>query len=237
MSINRYVFLISILLVASFLIAYWYFNKIVDDKIVTIQKAATIQNEFGFSFTIFRHPNEGNVWVRFSLPESSSEKLDKNNPPIIWIGGSPPRHMATSKEFQESIDAIGGDFDVYEWRPKQVAVVVWHGIIKEGFSQDIIDLLQGDKIKVRYFLNSGAVNETFFSLNGRAESIAQALDISQTIDNVAQQKAENFRKAYSAALGKCKIGTKESDSCFSKLKSCRENSGMDVDKLNACVKL
>lgn len=190
MIIHRHTLLVSILLVASAAFTYQYFDKVDDNTIETINKIATIKNESGFSFSVYRQPAKENVWVRFSLPENSIEQFDKKNPPIIWIGRGEPRYMATSKEFQESINAVGSDLVVYEWQPKQVAVVVWHGIVEQGFSHDIIDLLQGGEIKVRYSLDSGSTNETYFALNGMADSIAHAIDINPTIDVEAQQQAE-----------------------------------------------
>lgn len=182
MLLHRYISLALILLATSLVVTYWYFDRFDDNKTVIIQKMATIKNQSGFGFSVYRHPSERNVWIRFTLPENSVEQFDKDNPPVIWIGDGAPRYMATSKEFQASLNAVGSDLVVYEWRPNQIAVVVWHGIAEEGYNQDIIDLLQGDQIKVRYFLRTGTAKETSFSLKGMADPIAQAIDIGSTTD-------------------------------------------------------
>lgn len=182
MRVHRNILLATVLLAASTAFAYWFIDNNAENKINAIQKMATIQSESGFSFSVYRLPSDDQVWARFSLPENSSDQLDKDKSPIIWIDANAPRHMSTSKEFQESLHVVGSDLVVYEWRPKQIAVVIWHGIIEEGLNQDIISLLQGDEIKVRYFLSSGEVKDVIFTLKGKASSIAQALDISGSLE-------------------------------------------------------
>ena len=64
----------------------------------------------------------------------------------------------------------------YNWEPKTIGFIVWHGIEEEGYGV-VGELLSGKKFRIRYYLNSVDRRTINIDLNGSKETIIKGLNL------------------------------------------------------------
>jgi|GEM_PF-6612547 len=110
------------------------------------------------------------VWFSLALPVKSFEQIDSRRAPIIRID----RHPANDMETARAVTARGL-MNVYEWSPRIVHSVVWHGDRSEVESEALRQLRTGSTLRVRYYTAGGNIVEFTVPLEGADAAITQAI--------------------------------------------------------------
>lgn len=211
--------------------ADWKVDSHVDAMTDETKKKAIVENERGHSFYIYRLSEGGPVWGNFSLSKKMFEQVDWKKPPIYRIDKNEPVNLAKMKETQE----MGLGIQAYEWEPKWVNFLIWHGKTDEGIANNLVQLMEGNKVVFRYYLSTGGYKDTSFSLEGADSAISEAIGISSKIDHSAQQKAKEYREALIIETKKCRKNMSTFKYCFSKINDCRKQSGNNIENFKLCV--
>jgi hypothetical protein len=154
----------------------WQVLSHVDSMTDELKKAASVTNEAGYKFSIYRIQPSGKVLANFSLPENSLDHISFETPLIYRIDKNEPFDTSIYKSLQE---LVGGN--VYEWQPTWVNFYIWSGDIKEGINDQIKDIMRGKKLLIRYYLVTGGYREASFGLDGCAKAISEAIDIDTSL--------------------------------------------------------
>jgi hypothetical protein len=210
--------------------AEWKVDKHVDSMTDEERKMAIVKNEQGHSFSIYRLSKDGPVWGNFSLSQEMFDQVDWKKAPIFRIDQNKPNDLAGVKRLQDSFGV-----KAYEWEPKWVNFLIWHGKQDEGISDNIVNLMEGQKLVFRYYLSTGGYKDTEFSLNGAASAISEAIDINANIDHAAQEKSKDFIQAVSAETMKCRVNMSTFNTCFAHVTACSNQSEKDAAKFMACM--
>jgi hypothetical protein len=151
--------------------ADWKVDKRVDAMTDDIKKKAIVANESGHTFSIYRIFQGGPVWGNFALSEGMFDQVDWRKPPIYRVDKNEPENLARMKEMQD----MGLGIHAYEWKPKWVDFLIWHGKEGEGIAKNLVQLMEGKTVIFRYFLSTGGSKDTSFSLIGAAPAISEAI--------------------------------------------------------------
>jgi hypothetical protein len=180
--------------VHAFAWADWGTEERIDAMTDEVKKTAIVKNELGHTFSVYRISPGGEVWGNFALSDGRFDQVDWEKPPIYRVDKEEPTNLERMKKMQE----MGLGIHAYEWEPKWVNFLIWHGKADEGVANDLVQLMEGQKVVFRYYLSTGGYKDTTFTLKGAASAISHAIGISSKIDHSAQQKNEEFKKAYLA---------------------------------------
>jgi hypothetical protein len=215
----------------SIALADWKVEKRVDPMTDEVKKTAVVKNELGHTFSIYRLSEGGPVWGNFALSEGMFDQVDWKKPPLYRIDKNEPEDLSRMKKMQD----MGLGIHAYEWEPKWVNFLIWHGKEDEGIAKSLVQLMEGKTVVFRYYLSTGGYKDTSFSLKGAAPAIAEAIGISQRIDHSAQQKTEEFKNVYLAESKRCRQDMNSFKACFSKVNECRKQAEQDIEKFKSCV--
>nr|VFK12413.1 MAG: hypothetical protein BECKLPF1236A_GA0070988_1007011 [Candidatus Kentron sp. LPFa]VFK28601.1 MAG: hypothetical protein BECKLPF1236C_GA0070990_1006911 [Candidatus Kentron sp. LPFa] len=172
---RKFLLLIIGLSVHSLSIADWKIDKHLDTMTDEIKKTAIVKNELGHTFSIYRISKGGPVWENFALPNGTLDQLDWEIPLIYRIDKNKATDLANHKRVQE----MGVGIHAYEWKPKWINFLMWHGKEDEGIAEDIVQLMEGQKVAFRYYLSAGGYKETSFTLKGAASAISGTIGIGE----------------------------------------------------------
>ena len=172
--------------------AQWQYEENVAVMTDETKRRAVVVNEKGHSFSVYRVSEGEHVWANFSISSDSFDQIDSDKPPMLRVDKHAPLDLQEVKKLGallDSLEHVKGSS--YQWEPKWVNFLIWHGDVQQGLAAFLIQVMQGEKLTVRYYLPTGGYKDTVFSLVGSAPVIAQALDIPLEIDT----EVEDARKA------------------------------------------
>jgi phosphoribosylformylglycinamidine (FGAM) synthase-like amidotransferase family enzyme len=72
---------------------------------------------------------------------------------------------------------MGLGIHAYEWEPKWVNFLIWHGNENESIAKDLVHLMKGKRVVFRYYLSTGGHKDTSFTLKGSVSAITSAIGI------------------------------------------------------------
>jgi hypothetical protein len=197
------------------------------------KKSAYVRNSDDHQLTIYRISDGGVVWCNFRLSNNSFDQISSEKLPIYRVDKNEPVDLSGLKGLHNP--RLG--MNLYEWEPKWINFVLWHGKEKDGWSKDLINFMEGQSIVFRYYLPTGGYKETTFSLDGAASSIAKAIDITATVDHKKQTDKQEMKPLITDYVTRVCIGIKSRPArqeCFAKVTNCSEQS-QNVDELKACL--
>lgn len=215
----------------SLALAEWKVTERVDAMTDEVKRTAIVKNNEGHSFSIYRISKGGAVWGNFALSERRFDQVDWGNPPMYRVDKNKSVSLEKMKKTQELFPNI----QAYEWEPKWVNFLIWHGKEDEGIADNLVQIMEGNKIVFRYYLSTGGYKDTFFTLKGSTSAISEAIGINEKIDHSAQQKGKKFRQAYIAETKKCQQNMRTFKSCFSRVKECRNQANNDLSSFKLCM--
>jgi hypothetical protein len=213
-------------------LADWRIDERIDTMTDEVKKTAFVKNEYGHKFSIYRISKDGTVWGNFALSDGTFDQVDWEKTPIYRVDKNEPTNLARMKQTQD----MGLGIHAYEWEPKWVNFLLWHGKEDEGIANDLVQLMEGEKVAFRYYLSTGGYKDTTFSLKGAATAISGAIGISSEIDHSAQQKNEEFKLAVLSESKRCQQNMKTFKLCFTQVSECRKKANQDIYKFKACLK-
>ncbi|MEL0630731.1 hypothetical protein [Psychromonas aquatilis] len=215
---------------SSYSVADWKVTSKVDSMTDQIKKTAEVNNPLGHKFSIYRLSKGGKVWANFKLSNDVFDQVDWERPPIFRVDKNEPTNLQSKVKLQKM------GFNAYDWSPKWVNFLIWHGKSEEGISVDLGLIMKGDTILFRYYLSTGGFKETTFSLNGASAAISEAIDIEPNLLSSAPlQMTKEFKEAYVAEIKKC-TKTKNFVGCATPVKECKSKFENNVDKFLLCTK-
>ena len=209
----------------------WGVEKRVDAMTDEVKKTARVENEFGHTFSIYRLTKDGPVWGNFSLSKEMFDQVDWEKPPIYRVDKNKPINLSDMKQLHK----MGVGVSAYEWTPKWVNFLIWHGKQAEGIATELVQLMEGEKVVFRYFMFTGGYKDTSFSMKGAASAISEAIGINPEIDHAAQQGSEEFKKALIDETTLCRQNMSTFKSCFTTVNDCRKQAEQNIDKFKSCM--
>jgi len=212
--------------------ADWRVVERIDAMTDEVRKSAIVDNDHGHSFSVYRLSAGGPVWGNFSLSERKFDQVDWEKPPMYRVDRHEPVNLKRMKDMHE----MGLGIQAYEWEPKWVNFLIWHGKEEEGIAENLVELMEGEKVVFRYYLSTGGYKDTAFPLSGAAAAISTAVGIDAEIDHSAQRKAEEFKDAYTAESKKCQRDLSTFKRCLERMEVCRKQSEYDVDRFQNCMR-
>lgn len=215
-------------------IAGWTLESTKDSMTDRTKKEASVQNEAGHRFTVYRGPNEA-AWATFSVATSSGDTIAPRRAPMLRVDSFAPHDLETSRTVTESNVGVR----LYVWEPSFINFLVWHGKASEGRSTLLNELMSGNKVVFRYFLGTGGYKETTFSLDGAGSAIAESLGISLQADPEKEAAIQAMRGAQAIAHRGClQQGQRAVDLkvCLDKVDVCRRQANGDVPTFEACLR-
>lgn len=198
--------------------AQWQFSEHKDAMTDEVTKAAIGRSAAGHVLQVYRVKG-GAVWATLSIPESVFHQFAHDGPVTTRIDSNPPQ------EFGDRSRALAGLGlpSMWSWKPKFVSFLVWHGKDSNGRARFISELLNGDRLLVRYRRAADAPFDVEFKLDGAQAALMQALDIPATPspDDIASAAAaRQSALALDAALDRCRPLDRLASACLAEVRKC-----------------
>lgn len=225
------VFMIS-LAFHSAVLASWKVDESVDPMTDEVRKTAIVENDLGHTFSVYRISEGGPVWGNFALSDGMFDQVDWEKPPIYRVDKNEPTNLARMKKLQE----MGLGIHAYEWEPKWVNFLIWHGKENEGMANGLVQIMEGEKVVFRYYLSTGGYKDTTFPLKGASSAISDAIGISSEIDSAVQKRNEEFTQAFLTESKRCQEDMSSFKSCFAEINECKGQANRDVNRFKACFR-
>ncbi len=167
---------VLIFVVPNAALAEWTTVTKVDSMTNEVRKSAFVENSLGHRFSVYRIPSDDNrVWGNFAISQKVFDLIDGEKLIQFRIDKHDAKDLRESVKLQKLMQRLGETRPMYEWKPKWVNFVLWHGDKEEGVSPAIENLKNGNTLKVRYYLSKGGYKDTEFSLKGAKNAIDEAL--------------------------------------------------------------
>lgn len=210
--------------------AQWIVKSHVDSITDQTRKIAVINNSEGHTFSIYRISDNGAVWGNFAISDSSLDQVEWGKPPIYRVDKNKPNDLATLKSLAEV------NINAYEWKPKWVNFVIWHGKQNEGMGTNLISIMNGKTILFRYHLFTGGYKDTSFSLKGAGPVIASAIGVSQKFDSEKEKSIDEFKTAQGDAVVNCANDMSKVKECTDKALACGKKANFNASAFHGCMK-
>ncbi|MET0001343.1 MAG: hypothetical protein ABW125_18260 [Candidatus Thiodiazotropha lotti] len=229
---RRFFSFLPLLIVSSITPADWKVDKNSTGPSKTSDNTAMVKNGRGDSFSLYRISRSGEVWAKFKPSEDFSDPVDWNTPPTLRIDNKKPINLSRQIDLQ----IMGVGVDAYKWQQQQVEFLIWHGKENEGLSETLVQIMDGNKLVVRYYLSSGRNKESSFPLTDAQTTISRALKISRKTSPPTQQKTTTFKEFVLQEIKQCLQQTESSNACLKRIKDCRNKADKEIHKFNSCYR-
>ncbi len=226
---KQIILLLVTLSVHSLALSEWTVDANVDAMTDEEKKTAIVKNELGHTFSIYRVSKGGPVWGNFALSEKMFDQVDWKKPPMYRIDKNKPNDLASMKMLHD----LG--VQAYSWEPKWINFLMWHGKEDEGLSENLVNLMEGEKVVFRYHLSTGGYKDTTFSLEGAASAIAEAIGILANIDHAAEQQFKEYRQAIINETNKCRGNISALAACNTRVTECSSQANQDIEMFKSCM--
>lgn len=158
------------------------------------RKVAAVTLKSGHALSLSRLKN-GTVWMAFGLPKSATEMMDAARAPMVRVD----QHTAQDLAVLQAVSRQG--IPVIRHTARSTTWFVFNG--KGGANiGPLRNVMDGQSMRVRFYLSTGASQEVVFPLEGAKAVIAELLDIPPEADleEAAREKAlaEDRRKRLKA---------------------------------------
>jgi hypothetical protein len=125
----------------------WEYSEQVDQMTDEVGRSAFVTNSEGHKFSLYRIEPAGKVWANFRLSDDSFDQIDNEKLGLFRIDNHEPNSLVESKRLSDLMERLGGPSDrAFEWTPKWVNFLIWHG--KEDFGGEG-DANKGDPVEAR----------------------------------------------------------------------------------------
>lgn len=206
----------------------WKVVEIRDPKNAEIVQSAQIINDNGFKIDIFRSIDSRVRWV-LTMPNSSFDRLvEVGRVAVFRIDDL----ESVDIEIRKSPLLLFEQPYVYN---TLVRKVLWHGEGASPTRGTLRNILDGNALSVRFFLENGGATDTVFNLIGAQEAIAGALGIAAIADPAIAAK-ENERDTAILNASKVCMATSDTLECMGSFTRCMSDlETLTGDILRACM--
>lgn len=208
----------------------WHIVDYVDPSTYEKVKAATVENDDGYTVYVFRNDQKPVSWV-FTLPSKSLDKLDNKVAAFYKLDNGPVSAIETSSTLADHT-VIGT-----QW----VKELIWHGEGRPTFGT-MRKILDGSSLDLKFNVVDGKPLTTEFSLNGANEVISTVIGIPIDIDKEAAKKDYELSQVISDAFFVCMDiekalkDTSYIDKCSIVAKKCTYFINRSVDYIRDCMR-
>lgn len=161
---------LSLFLVAS-AHAQWKVLEYKDAMTDRISPSAIARSKEGHTLMVARSP-DGTVSMSFHLNDTTQDLIE---------AGSVMRYR---------IDENTSFALPYSWKPRFVIMKLWHGKTELGRNDELIQLMSGQRLLVRYSIFNGGSRDIEYSLEGARDAITSALGLQTAVENGTLEKVE-----------------------------------------------
>ena len=165
-----------------------------------IRKSAVITNDDGYRLTIRRHQSRNEAWVVVAAAEGPPRFFSSGPLPMYRIDDHPAADLGEIVRRASPIPASYYFLTTPSWFAFHLASTDE----SKGRNFRLKQVMNGDRILIRYFTADGLAQETTFSLQGAAPHIAEALGIPVEPDAEIEAAAAGHLKSVQEALDACK---------------------------------
>lgn len=209
----------------------WSLEEYRDPQNAQVVQAAASENAEGYSVRIFRSGDKRVQWV-MSLPRSSFDRLTTRDRIAAFriddleageLSIMPPNKYLSLPE-ETHVEGL--------W----VKDILWHGEDPSPTRGSLRDLLDGETLTVRFFLDDGKSVDTTFPLDGAPPVIEQAIGITAQADPVAVARNEDRDKAILLGTTVC-TSSSDAMACAGVLSDCMGDDANNLtgDVLRSCM--
>ena len=171
----KYFFIIIMMFAPISVWSEWEYREIKDKMTDQVTYLAKILNSDGHGFSIYRI-DDNNIRGAFILSESSIRTIESNISILYRVDDNPAIDFSSAIDFQNTVSRVlGKSADMYVTHPRSVNFRLW---VNDGgdINPQIVRIMNGDKLLVRYFTSNSDYVDTLFSLNGASDAIKKVLN-------------------------------------------------------------
>lgn len=165
--------------------AEWSYQSKVDAMTDAKVSWASLRSN-GYTIMVSETPG-GVVLLTLMLSPALNEMVASRTPIIFRVDGHKP-----------IVPPIAS------WQPRTVTMEIDRQLLTNGRGEFLLQLMQGERLLMRWPVFNGGARDVEFSLQGAAPVLAQALNLSQRLADGSLVKREADRKAYIAKAARCK---------------------------------
>ncbi len=238
----------AILLFAAFLLAslaprvqaqtiQWYVEVLTDPITKAPVLEARILTRKGYRFH-FQKRDDNSLWAEFRMPRHIEKNISRKRLPTYWIDGRDPVNLESLKELE-----VGFKPTLYDITEKGVHFIIW-GALKRGIvPPPLRDFMLGDTLHVRYWTETGEMEQADIPLKRANEAIAQMLNVTplnRAPEVAEQRRSETFETVARHYLDFCDelrfVGSdKDFDVCRDRFVTCSEAPDQSEESFRECL--
>ncbi len=145
-----------------------------------VTRIASVTNDIGDSFSLSRIEPGGAVWAVFLLASQNPDCLSSEHLPMLRVDKHKAHDLNELVTQEAAWATLGLPKKLYICEPTQFSYLLWHGADEEGIHKQLGEILCGETLLLRYWLESGQYKETAFAISGGEEIIRQAIESRDT---------------------------------------------------------
>jgi len=189
---------------------------------------ASVRDGEGHTLAVYREQS-GAVWMRFSLPATTTHALDRAFTPAFAVDGGAPTSLESTRNMERTAYVVG-----YRDSPTSVSYLIWHGIEAQGRSTKLKQLMAAQTSYDFHHRTADGVDRVArFTVSGASPAIARALGISEAVDVAGEARIADYKQVMIAASRQCLVRP-DPQACIERGRSCSEQHSGDAEAFTAC---
>jgi len=215
----------------------WYVEVLTDPITKAPVLEARILTRKGYRFH-FQKRDDNSLWAEFRMPRHIEKNISRKRLPTYWIDDRDPVDLESLKELE-----VGFKPTLYRITEKGVQFIIW-GALRPGIvPPPLRDFMLGDTLHVRYWTETGEMEQADIPLKRANEAIAQMLNLSplNRAPEIAQQRrSETFETVARHYLEFCDelrfVGSDvDFDLCRDRFVTCSEAPDQSEESFKECL--
>jgi hypothetical protein len=215
----------------------WYVEVLTDPITKAPVLEARILTRKGYRFH-FQKRDDNSLWAEFRMPRHVEKNISRKRLPTYWIDGRDPVNLESLKELE-----VGFKPTLYNIDEKSVYFIIW-GALKKGIvPPPLRDFMLGDTLHVRYWTETGEMEQADIPLKRANEAIAQMLNVTplnRAPEVAEQRRSETFETVARHYLDFCDelrfVGSDtDFDICRDRFVTCSEAPDQSEESFRECL--
>ena len=177
-------------------------DAITDEK----HSVASVTNRDGYTLEVYRAKN-GAGYVMFAVARRPAQAIRPRHDLFLRVDKYEPLRIDSTDRLGRWAKKNGIDIPKgFDWNPGFVNFKVWHGKQNEGMAPILAQMMKGNKLVVRFPVNSGGTRDVIFSLSGAGRAIRTALGITsiKPVGEKKDSKQARYNNYLAHVLNTCK---------------------------------
>ena len=232
--------------------AEWQAVTATDPTSGSASSRAVAENADGFRFEIDGGSAQGSARCRLALPPGKAVELDPDRPLELRVDDFDVQAVLRWAEVEGDPHGDGGDFLEVARRAAHVAPLLsvssdevafrcWLGLPRQSTPTrgPLRQILEGQRLVVRYLPAAGGAEETAFDLAGAATAIGEGLGLplEPSAEDHLQDALLAFRVQYRGSTCYLLAGKKSRERCLAAVNRCATLPHESVVAMTGCVEV